>query len=196
MATFNTLQEGKLFSIIWNETDMLVAIDEMDGPSIKSLNEIQDLIPGVSIFLQLIRSLSSSSTAILPGAGGSVAKNCVILEANMVVRPHGNEKLSKGESSFIIDVTMDGVRRQMSRESVQVFPKNYILSVSWENHPVRERSSFQLLIDLEPIENAYSLPEKKKSVPRQLMEKMFADRTQADVIFRFTGNISNFIFFF
>ena len=190
MATVTTLREGKLFSVIWNETDMLDDVHKNDGPH-KFLDDTV-VTPEVEISFYLKRSLNPSSAAILPGVDGPVARNCVELEAHLIYhKSNSNQKLSKVESSStIIDVTMDGVRRQMSQWKVGVL--TYITfvtwSASWENHPVDGGSVFQLLIDLDPIENANSLLEKKNGVPRRIMEKMLTDRTLADVTFTFPGN--------
>ena len=87
---------------------------------------------------------------------------------------------------------MDGVLRQMFRKKDGELntDNNCIWTARWDNHPVKEGSAFHILIDLEPIENA-PVSRNKSRVPRQIMEKMLADRILADVTFKFLGNMSN-----
>ena len=180
MAIVNTLREGQLFSVTWNEQDMSHCPLE---PSWKRLTKIE-LSSGISIYLYLQRSVNSS--AIHPVAGGPIIQHCVklrVMLVNIVLVSRWNDEAS----SIVIDATMDGVRRrQMSREE----KLNNAWTASWDNHQAGEGSAFQLLIDFNPTETSAEISGKKSSVPLQIMEKMFSDHSLADVTFKFTGNNS------
>ena len=168
-ARLNTLREGQLYSIVWNE------------PANLSSN------PGQVKVLAIIPASPEHSAlpiyaSICAGTQGVILFICLDDEKH---ETHSGPK--NAESSWIINVAKDGIVWQMSQD--KYWKRTWTTSL--HGYQIGSAASFQILIDF-GLPLVEILP-KKKNVSQQVMEKMLADRTLADVTFKFPGNIVNYI---
>ena len=159
------LQEGQLYSILWNEPDVFKKRD-------KVLTEIY-VTPELSF-----RVFSKHETSATGNAKQSVQLTVSLMVNDKDIR---ESPITASNASIIIYATKDGDKRQMYETQGFSFWTTY-----WDNQPSIDKAAlFELLIDF-----GTNLAEKKSSASYPVIQKMFADRTLADVTFKFPGNIA------
>ena len=185
MATWKTLREGELFSIIWSEEDLS---RNLGLRSVKTLG-IAQLTPECAFKISVYWQGTLRTDINSPGTMHAVLN---VLISENVAKPIGAESTVLKCESIIVNVTKDGVRQQMLQNRRYKEDDDDGNSLPWKtiwDHKIGEGGLLELLIDFGPAISAKSNnTSKMKTVSQQLVEKMFSDRTLADVTFTFPSN--------